>query len=103
MNLRSILLIAVLAIFGSYSTWLLFDIGYFAIWQAGVSSSGAIQILADLVIACVIISSWMIGDAKERGINVAPWLAGVLTTGTIAILAYLIVREFSKKSVPQHL
>lgn len=102
MNLRGILLIAILALFGGYSSWLLFDIGYFGIWQAGISSLGAIQILADLVIACLIISSWMIGDAKARGINVVPWLVGVLTTGTIAILAYLIVREFSKKSVPQH-
>ena len=101
MNLRSILLIAIFVVFGSYSTWLLFDIGYFGIWQAGFTSPAAIQILADLLIACLLISSWMIGDARARGINVAPWLVGVLTTGTIAILAYLIVRLFSKNKAPQ--
>lgn len=101
MKLRTILLLVIFALFGGYSFWLLFDIGYFAIWQAGFTSPAAVQILLDLVVSCLIISSWMIGDAKARGINVKPWLVAVLATGSIAILIYLIIREFSKKPVPQ--
>ena len=97
MNLRTFFLITVFALFTGYSTWLLLDVGYFAIWQAGLASTSALQILMDLVIACLIISSWMIGDARARGITVWPWLLAVLTTGSIAILLYLIVREYSKK------
>lgn len=101
MNTRLVLLIAILALFGSYSMWLLVDVGYFGIWQAGFTSASALQILLDLGIACLIISSWMIGDAKARNVVVWPWLIAVVTTGTLAILVYLITREFAKKQTPQ--
>ncbi len=98
MNLRFVLLIVIFALFGGYTFWLLFEVGYIAIWQAGFASPASLQILLDLVIACLIICSWMIGDAKARGLTIWPWILAVVTTGTIAILVYLIVREFNKKS-----
>lgn len=101
MSVRGVLLITVFMLFAGYSGWLLLDVGYFAIWQAGFESPASLQILMDLVIACLVISSWMIGDARARGVVVWPWLAAVLATGTLAILVYLIVREFSKQSVAQ--
>ncbi|MDM7860349.1 DUF2834 domain-containing protein [Alteromonas sp. ASW11-36] len=97
MNVRLILLLVTLALFGAYSGWLLLDVGYIAIWQAGFANPSSLQILIDLVIACLIITSWMIGDAKARGITVWPWIVAVLTTGTLAILVYLVVRELAKK------
>ncbi|MCC2615915.1 hypothetical protein LJ739_06650 [Aestuariibacter halophilus] len=99
MNPRVVLLSVVLALFGGYSVWLMMEVGYVAIWQAGFTSPAALQILMDLAIACVIISSWMIGDARARGITVWPWLVAVLTTGTLAILVYLLVREFAQKAL----
>ena len=97
MNLRLVLLLVTLALFGAYSVWLLLDVGYIAIWKAGFANPSSLQILMDLVIACLIISSWMIGDAKARGVSVWPWIIAVLTTGTLAILVYLVVRELAKK------
>ena len=96
MTSRLILLIAILTLFGGYSLWLLLDVGYFAIWQAGFTSPSSLQILMDLVVACLIISSWMIGDARARGVMVWPWIVAVVATGTLAILLYLIVREYAK-------
>jgi len=98
MNTRVIALTTALAAFGGYSLWLLFEVGYVAIWQAGIASTAAFQILADLIIACLIIGTWMITDARKRGVVVWPWIIGVFATGTIAILAYLLVRECAKKS-----
>lgn len=101
MNLRTILLIVLFTAFAGYSSWLLMDVGYFAIWAAGFENPSALQILMDLVIACLVISGWMIGDAKNRGVTVWPWLISVAATGTLAILVYLIAREFDKARVPQ--
>ena len=101
MNIRLILLTVTFALFGAYSLWLLLDVGYIAIWQAGFASASSFQILMDLVIACLIVSSWMIGDAKARGVTVWPWILAVVTTGTLAILVYLIVRELAKKPMSQ--
>jgi len=94
--LRLALLWTVFLGFALFSTWVLWQEGYWGIWQAGLVSAGSQQILIDLVIACLIISVWLRADAKAHGMNPVPWLLGVLTTGTIAILVYLLVREHRK-------
>lgn len=93
-NLRKPFLWLTLSSFTIFSTWVMWEIGYLGVWQAGFVSSGSLQILLDLVIGCFLICSWMIRDAKARGLNPAPWIIGVLTTGTIAALVYLLVREY---------
>ena len=93
-NPRLILLCTVFGLFSLFSLWVMMDIGYFGIWEAGIASSGSVQILLDLVIACVIITSWLIQDAKSLGIKSAPWVIAIVLSGCIGILPYLIFREF---------
>lgn len=100
MTLRKTLLTLILLSFGAFSTWVLLDVGYFGIWSAGFTDSASLQILLDLVVCCLIISSWMIKDAKSRGMNPVPWLIAIAATGSIAILIYLVHREFSKAESP---
>lgn len=97
MSLRVLLLLLALVLFGGYSVWALLQVGYIGIWASGFASPGTLQILIDLVISCLVFSSWMIADAKSRGVNSAPWLIAILTTGSIAILVYLLFREMAKK------
>ena len=93
-NLRKPFLWLALTSFSAFSAWVMWEIGYLGVWQAGFVSSGSLQILLDLVIGCFLICSWMIGDAKARGLNPIPWVIAVGLTGTIAALAYLLVREY---------
>lgn len=93
-NLRKWVLWFVLIDFSIFSAWVLWEVGYMGIWAAGFESSGSIQILFDLVIACLIICTWVVSDAKSRGVNPTPWIIATLCTGTIALLCYLLVREY---------
>jgi len=81
------------SLFSGYATW---QVGYFGIWQAGIASLGAWQILIDLSIACLIVCSWMIGDARQRGIRAWPWIVATILLGSMALLSYLLCREYGK-------
>ena len=86
--------------FGLFSSWVMWEVGYMGIWQAGFESPGSLQILLDLVVCCLLICSWIKNDADARGVNPYPWIAFVFSSGSLAILVYLIVREYQKSSEP---
>ena len=94
-QLRKNLLWITLLVFGTYSTWVLWQVGYVGIWEGGFAELGSTQILFDLAIACFIVCSWIIGDARSRGVSAAPWIIATMLTGSIALLVYLLVREYS--------
>ncbi|MFT7184808.1 MAG: hypothetical protein ACI84K_000174 [Pseudohongiellaceae bacterium] len=96
MNIKKIGLWVILISFSLFSSWTMWQIGYVGIWQAGIASSGSLQILLDLAISCLIICSWINVDARSRNINPYPWFVAVLTSGSLAILVYLIIREYQK-------
>ncbi|HUS23974.1 MAG TPA: DUF2834 domain-containing protein [Candidatus Binatia bacterium] len=93
MNLRLAALFAVLAAFGAYSLWVMTQVGYFGIWQAGVANPGALQVLIDLCIVCTLASLWMIGDAPARGLSAWPFVAITLVAGSFGPMLYLAWRE----------
>lgn len=101
MNIRVVILLLVLIAFVGFSSWVMLDIGYIGIWAAGFQSLGAMQILFDLVISCLVFSWWMLGDARARNVNPVPWLLAIVATGSIAILVYLLVRELQNNKVAQ--
>ena len=92
--MRISLLFATLAAFGAFSLYVMWDFGYLGIWRAGLASPAAAQVLLDLVIACLLISTWMLGDARARGLNAWPFVAITLAAGSFGPLLYLIYREF---------
>jgi len=100
MNVKRMCLWIIFISFSAFSSWVMWKVGYVGIWQAGTESSGSLQILLDLVICCLIICSWIIADARSRGVNPYPWLVAVLSTGSLAILVYLLAREHQKSSSP---
>lgn len=95
MKLRKIVLWVLLMDFALFSTWVMWDVGYLGIWQAGFTSAASLQILLDLVIACLLIMVWMYGDARARGVNPWPWIVATLLAGSLAPLAYLLVRVYA--------
>lgn len=96
MTLRKILLWTLLIDFGLFSTWVMWEVGYLGIWQAGLASMGSLQVLVDLVIACTLIMVWIHGDARARGVNPWPWIIATLFVGSLAPLLYLLLREYGR-------
>ena len=91
MHLNRGFLIVVFGVFGVYSGWAMWQVGYFGIWQAGFDNPAALQILLDLVIAAVLICTWMIRDAARVNRNPWPYVALTLTAGSFGPLLYLIL------------
>ena len=93
MNVKKVLLWLVLIDFALFTAWVMWEVGYIGIWQAGVASPGSWQVLLDLFICAGLICVWMIADARKRGVNAWPWVIATLFAGSLAPLAYLIRRE----------
>lgn len=91
--MRNALVLAVLAAFGAYSGYVMWQVGYFGIWQAGFANAAALQVLLDLVIVCALASVWMIVDARARGLAAWPFVAVTLAAGSFGPLLYLLYRE----------
>jgi hypothetical protein len=93
MNLRLLTLSTVLIAFGALTTMALLDVGYFGIIEPHFKTWGAGQVLADLVIACLLACFWMVSDARQRGLAVWPFILITLAAGSFGPLLYLVYRE----------
>ena len=71
------------------------QVGYVGLFEYQLGSSAGWQVLADLVIALILVLTWLIPHAKENGRNPWLWVALTLTTGSIGPLLYFAT---SKKS-----
>lgn len=93
MNTRLILLVCVWIVFGTISVFALQEVGYWGILEPHFQSWGQGQVLADLVIACLLACIWMVRDAPSRGLSAWPFVAVTLVAGSFGPLAYLVIRE----------
>lgn len=91
--MRTLLVSLILLAFGAYSLYVMWHYGYLGIWQAGVANPAALQILLDLVITCLLISGWMLADARARGLTAWPFVGITLAAGSFGPLLYLVYRE----------
>jgi Terpene cyclase DEP1 len=91
--MRMLLLTLILAAFGAYSVYVMWDFGYLGIWRAGFANAAALQILLDLVITCLLISAWMVADARARGLTAWPFVGITVAAGSFGPLLYLLYRE----------
>lgn len=90
------LLILVLAGFGAFSMFVMWEVGYLGIWQAGLASPGAAQVLVDLVIMSVIALTYLRRDAQRTGRTFWPFALLTLAAGSFGPLLYLV----SRRSLP---
>ena len=91
------ILIAIFVLFDVYTCYAMYEVGYFGIWAAGFTNAGSLQLLLDLVIACGLISSWIVMDARANGRNPWPYLVITLAAGSFGPLLYLL---FAGKRAP---
>lgn len=91
MSANTLILVLVTVAFGAYSGWAMLQVGYFGIWAAGLENAAALQLLIDLVISCLLITVWMVLDARKSGRSVWPYVLITLAAGSFGPLLYLLV------------
>lgn len=97
MNGKSLLLTAVLLGFGALTAVALVEHGYVGIIAYHFPSTAGWQVLADLVVVCVLAIIWMVVDARRTGRNPWPYVATTLVLGSIGPLVYLLVGQLSRR------
>jgi hypothetical protein len=98
MSTRLIALLAVIAAFGALTVMALLDVGYFGILEPHFQTWGGGQVLADLVIMCVLGIVWMLADSRTSGVNAWPFVIATLVVGSFGPLFYLVARELKATS-----
>jgi hypothetical protein len=88
-----VLIVVTLVLFGVLSAAALWQHGYWGIVAPHFQSLGAAQVFVDLVIALVLVMTWMWRDAKAAGRNPWPWIVVTLVAGSFGPLVYLLTRR----------
>ena len=87
------LIVVTLVLFGVLSAAALWQHGYWGIVAPHFQSLAGAQVFADLLIALVLVMTWMWRDARAAGRNPWPWIVATLAFGSFGPLAYLLVRR----------
>jgi hypothetical protein len=86
-------LVVALALLGAVTAAALWQHGYWGILAPHFQSWGGAQVLLDLVIALVLVLTWLWNDARTRGRNPWPWIGITLVAGSFGPLLYLLTRR----------
>ena len=87
-NKRTLSLL-ILIPFSLLSLYAILEVGFIEIFDYQRHSPAGWQVLADLVIALILVLSWLIPEAKKANRNPWPWVVATLFTGSFAPLIYL--------------
>jgi hypothetical protein len=98
MKLRTFSLFTVFAAFTIYTAMVVMNHGYTGFIELALAGGWGAQMFIDLVIALLLFMTWMLPDARERGIPSAPYAILILGAGSIGALAYLIHRILKQGS-----
>jgi drug/metabolite transporter (DMT)-like permease len=66
------------------------QVGYIGIFDYHRHSPAGWQVFADLVIALLLVLSWLVPEARKAGRNPWPWVVVTLFLGSIGPLLYLV-------------
>lgn len=91
--MRRLLPLLTLLAFGTYSTFITVQHGYFGFLDLLREPWGP-QVLTDLGIACWIAMSYIVPEARKLGIPRWPYVLATVGLGSIGILAYLTHRAW---------
>ena len=89
MNRRT-LAIAILIPFTLLTLYAVSQVGFIGIFEYHLHSAAGWQVIADLVIALVLLLTWLVPEARKAGRNPWPWVVATLLLGSIGPLLYLV-------------
>ena len=93
-----LLSIVILVPFTGLTGWALYEFGGTGIIAYQLQTSAGIQVLVDLIIACLLFLVWMFRDAKIHGRNPWPWVALTLVAGSYGPLLYLATAKVTPET-----
>lgn len=97
------ILFLVFAAFGAFSLYAMWEVGYLGIWQAGMASVGAWQVLLDFVISSLLLLGYMARDARQTGRKLWPYAVITLAAGSFGPMLYLLLgRSPAPSAARQH-
>lgn len=92
MSWRRLGILVLFADFLVFTAWVIYRDGYMVFADVFLGSAAGVQVLIDLTISLALVATWMIRDARERGVSVAPYLLITLFLGSLGPLLYLVRR-----------
>ena len=95
---RQSLAILILVPFSALSIYALYKVGYWGIIDYHLHSPAGWQVFTDLVIACILLLTWLIREAKQRHINPWPFVVMTIFLGSFGPLLYLLMHGASKSN-----
>ena len=93
---RKLFSIVILIPFTAVSVYALMQQGYMGIWNVLISSPAGWQVFFDLVIALLLVFTWMIPEAQRSGRNPWPWVVITLLAGSFGPLLYFATGKSSE-------
>lgn len=91
---RTVLLVVLALVtldFAALTSYALLQHGYWGLFEHQLANPAGWQVLADLVIVCLLAMGWMVADARRTGRTVWPYLVTTLFLGSFGPLAYLLI------------
>jgi RsiW-degrading membrane proteinase PrsW (M82 family) len=92
------LAIALLVPFTALTIYAVAQVGYIGIFDYQRHSPAGWQVFCDLVIALILVLTWLIADARKTGRNPWGWVVLTLFLGSLGPLLYLV---FAKRDFVQ--
>lgn len=99
MSRRFIFVLVLFLAFTAYSLFVSAGHGPIGFVDVAIDGGWGTQVFLDLVIACSLFLTWMVRDAKERGLAAWPFVLAVFSVGSIGSLLYLVVREYKAQQL----
>lgn len=78
-----------LLVFGAFSAWVVWEVGYLAIWLHLFEGAAGWQVAFDIVLFGLLAMGWMAHDAGRQGRTVWPYLVLTLVGDSVGPLLYL--------------
>lgn len=85
---RKMLSWIILLPFTAVSVLALIRFGYIGLFEFQLQNAAGWQVLADLVIACLLLLSFLVPHARKHGRNPWPWVGITLVLGSFGPLLY---------------
>jgi len=92
MNAKQIGLSVLLVDFLTLTSYAVYRYGYIGFFELMTANWATATALADLLIALGLVVSWMVRDARSRGVSPVPYVLLTLVLGSAGPLLYLIRR-----------
>lgn len=98
MSLQRWLLAFILVDFTAFTVWVAADAGWTGFVATFESGPWAIQLALDLLISLGLVLTWIVRDARSRGMSPVFWVVFTLLTGSIGPLLYLTLRPANHRA-----